>query len=83
MLIAPVKSSFSIAYRPSVYLYNTIISIRGKSARKFYCEGPDEFVDMIVYIVDTRNNPDEYERVKMLTDYGNKFIAAVGFSMRF
>jgi len=38
---------------------------------------------MIVYIVDTRNNPDEYERVKMLTDYGNKFIAAVGFSMRF
>ena len=43
--------------------------------------GLDGFVDTIVHVVDTRKNPDEYERVKMLTDYGNKFIAAAGFSM--
>jgi len=43
--------------------------------------GFDGFVDTVVYPVDTRTGPDEYERIKTLADYGSKFIHAAGLSM--
>lgn len=43
--------------------------------------GWDGYVDTITHPVDKRTCPETYERIKTLTDYGQKFIDAAGLSM--
>ncbi len=50
------------------------------NAKKHYLVGFDGFVDEIIHVVNKRNNPDEYQRIKDIPAFSERIASVAGLS---
>ena len=69
-----------IAVKQTDVLQHTLKKLTNYTEKKHLVAGFDGFVDEIIHVVDKRNSPDEYKRIKKITDFSERIASVAGLS---